>query len=93
MGVERLEAMLKDGNGRSGNADAGRLDGQVIPPFASHVQVTVPESQRQEFHSFGIVNAKSGDDEGSEPAALRFEANIGSIEMKSGEQLIEGQSG
>src|ERR1039458_5884980 len=93
MHVRAQQWVLSHGKGPLGDLDARRLNRQLAPPLASHVEIALPKSPRQEFQALGVMDAKCGDDIRVQSSLLRFEAYIGAIKVEARKLFIEGEAG
>lgn len=93
MRVKRLSDVLQHRQSGFADSDAGGSDRQLPPPLASHVEIALPKSPRQEFQALGVVDAKCGDDIRIQSSLLRFEADIGAVKVEARKLLIEDEAG
>src|ERR1035441_10488624 len=84
MAVRAQQRVLSHGKGPFGDLNARRLDRELIPPLATHVEIALPKSPRQEFKPLGVVDAKCGNDVRVKSALLRFQAYIGAVKVEPG---------
>ena len=82
--VEIRSAPLRDGRAAGAN-------GHFLWPFAAQIKIRSPKILREVLDPVRIVNTESGGNIALHPSALRFQADIGSVEMKAGQLFIKSQ--